>query len=103
MRRMLQPIALLAALSAPMSLPAQSALQGVDLESPAMTQANLTRADVESRLKMATADAPADFSRAWMNGLDLSGLDFSGANLRAARLNGVNLAGARLDLSLIHI
>ena len=74
-----------------------AAQTGVDLDSPAMTEAEMTRADVEAKLAAATPAAPANFERAKLNGLDLGSLDFSGANLRAARLNGASLAGARLD------
>ena len=78
---------------APLAVCAQSALDGVDLHSPAMTEARLSRDEVAARL----AAGETDFSRQWLNGLDLSGLDFTGATLRAARLNRVNLAGAVLD------
>ena len=71
--------------------PAQSPQSGVDMTLPKMVEAKLTRAEVEARLAAATPDAPADFTRIWLNGLDLSGLDFSGAILRAASLNGADL------------
>jgi uncharacterized protein YjbI with pentapeptide repeats len=70
---------------------------GVDLGSPEMTEATMTRADVEAALAAATPQAPPNFERARLNGLDLGFLDFSGANLRAARMNGTRLAGVRLD------
>ena len=89
--RLMMVLALGAALCSP-PLWAQSPMDGVDLTSPAMTEAQLTRDEVIARLA-----ADADFTRAWLNGLDLSGLDFTGANLRAARMNGVDLSGAVLD------
>jgi len=76
---------------------AQSALQGVDMTLPKMTEAQVPRADVEAAL----AEGSADFTRVWMNGLDLSGLDFTGTVLRAASLNGANLSGARLDNAIL--
>ena len=85
--------ALLAALSLATTAPAQSVMSGVDLESPAMTMADMTRADVETIL----ATPPVDLSGARLNGLDLSGLDFTGATLQGARLNKTNLTGATLD------
>ena len=70
-------------------------LQGVDLNSPAMTQADVTRADVIKILSAATPERPADLSSMHLSGLDLSGLDFSGAVLRDARLNKTNLRRCR--------
>lgn len=94
--RLIQGLAFLLALS-PGHLSAQSAMDGVDMSLPKMTQSELTREDVEQRLAAATADNPADFTRIWLNGLDLSGLDFSGTILRATALNGADLSNARLD------
>ena len=84
-------------LLAPSYLAAQSHLAGVDMSLPKMTEATLTRAEVQERLISATPDAPADFTRHWLNGLDLSGLNFDGAILRAAALNGANLSNASFD------
>ena len=86
--------ALLAAL--PVATLGQDMMRHVNLSSPAMTEAELTRAQVEARLAAATADKPADFTNASLNGLDLSALDLSGAVFRAARLNKANLKGANL-------
>lgn len=76
---------------------AQSAMSGVALDSPAMTEAEMTRDEVVAAVKAASPGNPVDLSRRKLNGLDLRGIDFSGAILRAARMNGVNLAGAMLD------
>lgn len=84
-------------LAASLAGPGQAQMSGVDMALPKMTEAQLTRTNVEARLAAATPDAPADFTRLWLNGLDLSGLDFSGAILRATALNGADLSGARLD------
>ena len=70
-------------------------LQGVDLNSPAMTQADVTRADVVKILSAATPERPADLTSMHLSGLDLSRLDFSGAVLRDARLNKTSLRGCR--------
>jgi len=85
----------------PLSALGQSPLSGVDMTLPKMTQAQMTRADVVARLAAATADAPADFTRVWLNNLDLSGLDFSNAILRATSLNGANLSGSTLDGAIL--
>ncbi len=85
----------------PVSLAAQSPQSGVDMSLPKMTEAKLTRAEVQERLAMATANAPADFTRLWLNGLDLSGLNFNGAILRAAALNGANLSNASFDGAIL--
>lgn len=92
-------LCVLAAIAFGLSAPvlAQSALEGVDMSLPKMTEAQMTRAEVAVRLADASADEAADFTRVWLNGLDLSGLDFGGAILRATSLNGANLAGARFD------
>ncbi len=79
----------------------QSTMGGVDMTLPKMTAAEMTRDEVVARLEAATADDPADFTRIWLNGLDLSALDFSDAVLRAASLNGANLANARFDGAIL--
>ncbi|MEJ2646664.1 MAG: pentapeptide repeat-containing protein [Gammaproteobacteria bacterium] len=74
----------------------QDLLQGLDLKSPAMTRAEVTREEVVTRLNAVTRGSPADFTSMRLSGLDLSGLDFKGAILRDARLNNANLRGANL-------
>src|SRR5215218_3251765 len=76
---------------------AQDMMRHVDLTSPDMVAAVMTRVQVEAVLAGATSDKPADFTGRKLSGLDLSGLDLSGAVLRAARLNKTRLVGARLD------
>ena len=80
---------------------AQDMMRYIDLSSPEMTSAEMTRGDVETALNMATGAAPADFTGKRLSGLDLSGLNLSGAVLRAARLNKTKLAGARLDRAIL--
>ena len=82
---------------------AQGMMQHVDLATPRMTQAELTRGDVVA-LIAATPGKPIVLTDKSLNGLDLSALDLSGADLRWARLNKANLRGtklaqARLDLA----
>lgn len=101
MLKFLARIAAFAILLTPAHLVAQSPLAGVDMSLPKMTEANLSRAEVQERLAAATDDAPADFTRQWLNGLDLSGLDFTRAILRAASMNGTNLSKARLDGAIL--
>ncbi|MAP19239.1 MAG: hypothetical protein CL626_09520 [Aurantimonas sp.] len=74
----------------------QDMMRGLDLTSPRMTAAAMTRAEVEALLARATNAAPADLSRAELNGLDLSRLDLAGADLTSAYLNGTDLSNARL-------
>lgn len=76
-------------------------LQGVDLDQPAYSQAELSRTDLEAALKARAPGAAPDLSGRSLNGLDLSGLDLSGVNFRAARLNKARLAGARLDGAIL--
>jgi uncharacterized protein YjbI with pentapeptide repeats len=80
---------------------AQEMMAHVDLSSPRMSQAEMTREQVEALVK---AGGPVSLTDKSLNGLDLSGLDLSGADLRWARLNkavlkGAKLAGARLELA----
>ena len=75
---------------------AQDMLRHLDMQSPAMTQAEMTRAEIESLLK-SQAGRPLDLSSKALNGLDLSGLDLSHAILRNARLNKASLKGAKLE------
>ncbi|MGO9485485.1 MAG: pentapeptide repeat-containing protein [Rhodomicrobium sp.] len=75
---------------------AQDMLQHLDLQSPAMTQAEMTRGQIEALLS-SQAGRPLDLSGKALNGLDLSGLDLSHAILRNARLNKASLQGAKLD------
>jgi uncharacterized protein YjbI with pentapeptide repeats len=79
----------------------QDMLSLVDLSSPAMTQAELSRDQVLAKVQAASPQQPADFAGTSLNGLDLSGLDLSGANFRAARLNNVNLTGAKLKGAIL--
>ena len=74
---------------------AQDLLKGLDLDSPAMTEADMTREELGAALD--EADQPLDLTGRRLNGLDLSELDLSGVILRSARLNGANLAGADLS------
>ncbi|MEO1160237.1 MAG: hypothetical protein AAFW74_07235 [Pseudomonadota bacterium] len=71
MKHLVLTFALLLAWPA-MSL-AQSPLQHVDLTSPDMTQAEMTREDVMAALASASSEQPADFTRRRLSGLDLSG------------------------------
>ena len=71
-------------------------MQHVDLTSPKMSEAELSREDVIALLEAATAERPAKLADMGLNGLDLSGLDLSGVDLSRSRLNRVNLKGAAL-------
>ena len=51
----------------------------VDLTSPKMSEAELSREEVIAVLEAATPDQPANLADKGLNGLDLSGLDLSGA------------------------
>lgn len=95
--RALRLTALLFAMLTSLTAPADDMmLRGIDLTSPAMTQADVTREEVASRLAAATPGRPADLTSMHLSGLDLSGLDFTGAVLRDARLNKASLRGCRL-------
>lgn len=76
---------------------AQELMRHLNLASPEMSQAEMSREDFERKLKLATADKPADFTGKRLNGLDLSGFDLSNVIFRAAKLNNANLAGANLE------
>lgn len=93
----MRPLLVAFLILSPLPALGQSALSGVDMTLPKMTESQLTRTEVIGRLDAATADAPADFTRVWLNKLDLSGLDFSNTILRAASLNGANLSGSNFD------
>src|SRR5262249_9638281 len=79
------------------SAAAQDMLQYLDLNAPAMSEAELTRADVEALLRTGGEGRPADLSGKRLNGLDLSNLNLSRAVLRSARLNNTNLKNTKLD------
>ena len=66
---------------------AQDMLRHVDLSSPQMTEAEMTRDEVLAALAAASPERPADLGGKRLSGLDLSGIDFGGASLRAAYLN----------------
>jgi uncharacterized protein YjbI with pentapeptide repeats len=74
---------------------AQDMLKDVDLSSPEMTEAEMTREELETALD--AADEPIDLTGKRLNGLDLSDLDLSGVILRSARLNAANLRDADLS------
>jgi uncharacterized protein YjbI with pentapeptide repeats len=73
----------------------QNMLDMVDLDSPNMAEAEMSRAEL---LDLIASSAPerADLSDRRLSGLDLSGIDFRGADLRWSRLNNSNLQGANL-------
>ena len=60
----------------------QDMMRHVDLASPEMTQAEVTRADVEILIQNG---APVDLSNRRLSGLDLSDLNLKAANLQASR------------------
>ncbi len=86
-------------ISASVSLPAvaQSMLDMVDLKSPAFTQAEMTRADIEAGIAKLKPGETLDLSAKSLNGLDLSGFDLRRTSLQSARLNNTNLARANLE------
>src|SRR5436190_220056 len=79
---------------------AQDMMRHLDLSSPDMVSAEMTRGDVEAALATATTAAPADFTGKRLSGLDLSALDLSNTIFRAARLNKTKLAGANLGADM---
>src|SRR5262249_11161761 len=79
----------------------QGMMQHVDLASPEMASAAMTRAEVEPAVAAGTAHEPADLAGKKPSGLDLSGLDLSGAILRGARLNKTKLRDAKLDRAIL--
>ena len=68
-------------------------LDHIDWNSPAMSQPDMTLAEVK---KLLTNGAVTDFRHRRLSGLDLSGLSFRGADLRWARFNRTKLVGADL-------
>lgn len=81
---------------------AQDLMDHVDMSSPEMTEAELTRDELLSILANASSALPVDLRSKRLSGLNLQEIDFKAANLRWARLNkadlrGANLAGATLD------
>lgn len=76
--------------------PAQDMMRHVDLSTPDMVQAEMSRDQIAAAAARVSPDKPLDLSGRMLNGLDLSGLDLSGVNFRAARLNKTNLSGATL-------
>ena len=87
-------VLLLAAVTCPR---AQNATAHVDLTSPRMTEAELTRGQIEAMIAARPPGAVLDLADRSLNGLDLSGLDLGGADLTRARLNRTKLVGAGLD------
>lgn len=76
----------------------QDLLRHVDLASPEMTTAEMTRADVRLLIEKGS---PVDLSDRRLSGLDLSELNLRGANLRLSRLNNTNLKGADLSGAIL--
>jgi len=92
MKRMVALMTLGLALVATMAS-AQDMMRDVDLTSPAMVSAEMSRQEVEAILAKASPGAPADFTGKRLSGLDLSGLEAGEAReLRAQRAG----AGAEL-------
>jgi len=80
---------------------AQDMMRNLDLSSPAMTEAEMTREALAAMLEAAPEGQPLDLTGKRLNGLDLSGLDFRGATLRGAYLNKTSLASANLDKAVL--
>jgi uncharacterized protein YjbI with pentapeptide repeats len=74
-------------------LAAQMAPTDEELKSPAFTEAEMQRVDIEKMVK----DRRLKLAGKNLNGLDLSGIDFTGADFRRAHLNKTKFAGARLQ------
>jgi len=77
---------------------AQDMMRGVDLSSPDMVSAEMTRTQVEAAIATATA-APADFTGKRLSNLDLSGLDLSRAIFFAQR--GSTKRSLRAQISIM--
>ncbi|MDP9137256.1 MAG: pentapeptide repeat-containing protein, partial [Pseudomonadota bacterium] len=91
-------VALLLGLAVPAA--GQAVMPGVDLNSPTMTTAEMSREEVAAAIE-AAAGAPISLVRKRLSGLDLSGLDLTGANLRGAYLNKTNFRLAKLDNAVL--
>ena len=65
---------------------AQDMLRDLDLTSPAMVSAEMSRQEVEAMLANASAGTPADFTGKRLSGLDLSGASLVGATIADAHL-----------------
>ena len=75
---------------------AQDLIDMVDMSTPEMTEAQLTRTEVVAILEQATEESPADFTNHRLSGLDLSGLNFKRADMRWVRLNNSDLSGSTM-------
>lgn len=89
---------------APLPVSAQGMLDMVDMTTPEMAEAEMSREQLEALLADASRDRPVDLTKRRFSGLDLSGIDFKGADLRWSRFNYADLEGAdlsdtRLDLT----
>ena len=80
---------------------AQDMMRHVDLTSPDMVEAEMTREELLSLLASTKKGEVPDLSSKRLSGLDLSNGDFKSANLRSARFNNTNLSGA--DLSGVNL
>src|SRR6266571_2785417 len=74
---------------------AQDMMRDVDLTSPAMVTAEMSRQEVEAVLAKASADAPADFT-----GASLKGANLFATQMARAHLDGADLTGARIAADL---
>jgi uncharacterized protein YjbI with pentapeptide repeats len=95
------------ALAAGVPAAAQGMMQHVDLASPEMTSAEMTRADVEAAIASATSHQPVDFSGAVLTGANL-GADMKNQSMGLMRavLKSSNLERAILrdaDLSRVDL
>jgi uncharacterized protein YjbI with pentapeptide repeats len=80
----------------------QDLLSYVDLNSPEMKTAEMTRDELLALLRASTAAKPADLTGRRLSGLDLAGFDLSGVTLRLAKLNRTKLNGARLNGAILN-
>lgn len=81
----------------PSAVRAQDMLQQLDLNSPAFTKAEMTRADIEAALAKLKPGDTLDLSGKLLNGLDLTDMDLTRTRLQAAKLNNAKLSGAKFD------
>jgi uncharacterized protein YjbI with pentapeptide repeats len=88
-------------LCSPYSLLGQDVMDHVDLTTPDMAEAEMSRDELLALLSNAAPDERVDLTSKRLSGLDLSEVDFRGANLRWAKMNNADLSGANLSNAIL--
>lgn len=96
-KKLYQALLIIGLILSPVSPVLADLMDHVAMDTPDMTEAEMTREELIQLIGKCTSKNPPDLTNKRLSGLDLRNVDFKGANLRSARLNNTDLRGANLS------